>query len=401
MNDAAVAASSNTQSSHATARTSSLVVPTALGLVLAYMYVNWAVNWWRIATSSFDGWGVGDWLISYDGGFVRRGLFGSLVLGFTPDGVSIVSSVAAVHIVMMGVLCTLLYWLYLRTDRSMTWAIVLLSPATLLYFTIAIANQQAGPRKELLVMIGLALTALGFGRRSWYWWSLAGLMVFAVATFSHEASALVVPAFVYLIFSGSGGRSTANILWQRALIAAFSVVAASVVVLAVLYPGNPAIQQGICDAWASKGVIAECQGQALGALTLTTSGATEVFSSQLFPRYWGYMTVFALAALPLYAVRFLPRHWKATLVILAFLAPLFFIAWDYGRWILLAAMTLSIVALGRASIAGAPAPMRVPLIGVLAYCLLWGFPGYSGEPPVLFDGLLVDWLQEHVPTAWF
>jgi hypothetical protein len=401
MNDVAVATPASRSTSGFPADFHSWIVPAALGAVMAVMYVNWAVNWWRIANSGFDGWGIGDWLLSYDGGFVRRGLFGSLVLGLTPEGTSIVSSVAAAQIAMMGILFALLYWLYLRTSRSMTWAIVLLSPATLMYFTIAIANQQAGPRKELLVMIALALTALGFQRRSWHLWSLGGLIVFTVATWSHEASALVLPAFLYLVFIGSGGRSSSNVTWQRVLIVGYTVIAASAVVLALLFPGNAEIQQGICDAWASRGIPAECQGQALGALTLTTEGALEVFATQLFPRYWGYLPVVALAALPLYAVRFLPRHWKATLVILAFLLPLFYIAWDYGRWIYLAAMTLSILALALASNPKAPEPMKVPLVGILAFCLLWGFPGYSNEPPVLYDGWLVDWLRDHVPTAWF
>lgn len=368
---------------------------------MAVVYLRWAVNWWRVATSGFDAWGVGDWLLSYDGGFVRRGLFGSLVLGLTPDDTSIVSSVAAAQIVMMGLLFSLLYWLFLRTSRSMTWAMVLLSPATLMFFTIEFANHQAGPRKELLVTIALALVALGFGRSSWHWWSLGGLLVFALATWSHEASALALPAFVYLVFLGSGGRLTSNVAWQRLLIVGYTVIATSTVVLALMYPGNAEIQQGICDAWANRGVIAECQGQALGALTLTTEGALQVFATQLFPRYWGYLPVVALAVLPLYAVRFLPRHWRVTLVILVFLVPLFYIAWDYGRWIYLAAMTLSILALALASRPDAPEPMRVPLIGILAFCLLWGFPGYSNEPPVLYDGWLVDWLQDHLPTAWF
>ena len=45
--------------------------------------------------------------------------------------------------------------------------------------------------------------------------------------------------------------------------------------------------------------------------------------------------------------------------------------------------------------------MKVPLIAILAYCLLWAFPGYSNEPPVMYEGLLVRWLAEHSPTAWF
>lgn len=394
-------ATSEAQASRVRRRVPTWIPPLVIGVALLVVYINWSINWWRIAYAGFDGWGIGDWLLSYDGGFVRRGLFGSLVLGATPAEWSVVSTTALVQITLMGTLFTLLFLLYLRTNRSLTWAMVLLSPAALLYFPIAIANQQAGPRKELIILVALALTALGFRRRSEPWWTLAGFLVFTLAVWSHEASALLTPAFMYLIYAGTGTQLTRDVAWRWVAMGAFGVMGGLAVIMGIVYSGSPSIQQGICDAWAARGIATDCQSYALGSLTLTTDGAVEWFRTQLFPRYWGYLPIVALAALPLYAVKFLPRHWGVALVILAFMAPLFYVAWDYGRWIYLATMALSILALALASSNDAPVPMRVPVIGILAYCLLWGFPGYSNEPPVMFDGWLVDWLEVNFPTAWF
>lgn len=375
------------------------VVSVTLLVVLLLIYASWAFNWWNTASEGFDGWGTGEWLLSYDGGFVRRGLFGSLVLFVTPMSMSIATTVALSQLALMGALFALLFGLFMRTDRSPVWAMVILSPAVLLYPTIVFANQQAGPRKELLTLVALGCVAMGFARKSWFWWGSAGLVSFAVATWSHEASALLLPAFLYLVWVGS--RETSPQYARYGLLLAFALVGASALLLSVLFPGNAEIQIGICSAWAERGIDAACDQQALGALTLTPAASTEWFRTQLFPRYWEYLPIAVLASVPLFAVRFLPAHWKLTTVILLFLAPLFYIAWDYGRWIVLAATALSILALTLSTVPKAPGPMKVPLIAIAAYILLWGFPGYSNEPPVMFDGWIVTWLKTHLPTAWY
>ena len=363
------------------------------------IFVNWAINWWRTANAGFDGWGTGEWLLSYDGGFVRRGLAGTLILFATPAEASLVQSVAIVQIVAMGTLFVFMFLLFLRTSRSKTWAMVILSPATLMYPTIVFANQQAGPRKEVLVLAALAIVAYGVTTRRPLWFSLAGLVVFTLAVWSHEASALLLPAFGYLIWRGAPSRERLRSTWI--LLFSFTIVALSAGVASLLSPGNVEIQQGICAGWSERGIEAPCQEQALGALTLTPEASIDWFRTQLFPRYWEYLPVAALAIIPLFAVRFLPRYWRPSGIIILFQLPLFYIAWDYGRWIVLIATALSILALAIACLPDPPVPMKVPVIAILAYILLWGFPGYSNNPPVMFDGWLTTWLKANFPTAWF
>ena len=377
----------------------SAIVTAALLIAMAAVYLNWAIQWWRIANNGGDGYGSGDWLLSYDGGIVRRGLFGTIILTITPESIWIVAVIALMQLLIMGLLFVLLFALFLRTDRSLAWVMVLMSPAVVLFSTIALRDPIAGPRKEIIAFVALAIVAMGYGKRTWYRWAWAGFPIFLLATWSHEALALLTPAFVYLIWKSSGRQ--ANQVMRNVLIAAYSLTAAAALMIAVFFPGTSEIQQGICDAWAERGLITECSEQATGALTLTSAEALEWFRTQLFPHYWEYLPVIALASIPLFVVRFLPRQWRITLVVLIFLAPLFVIAWDYGRWIYLAAMTLSILALALGSRPDAPESMRVPLIAVLAFCLLWGFTGYTYATPVLVDGVLVEWLKTTFPTAWF
>ncbi len=308
-------------------------------------------------------------------------------------------SVAIVQIAAMGILFIFMFLLFLRTSRSKTWAMVMLSPAALMYPTIVFANQQAGPRKEVLVLAALAIVAYGITTRNPTLFSIVGLAMFTVAVWSHEASALLLPAFVYIIWKGS--NSSARLRSIKILIFSYTIVALSAGVASVISPGNAKIQQGICSGWSERGIQAPCQEQALGALTLTPEASIEWFRTQLFPRYWEFLPVAALAIVPLFAVRFLPRYWRPATVIALFQLPLFYIAWDYGRWIVLIATALSIVALAVATLPDPPEPMKVPTLAILAYILLWGFPGYSNEPPVMFDGWLTTWLKTHLPTAWF
>ena len=381
------------------ARITTCGVPIALFSAMLIIFVNWTINWWRTANAGFDGWGTGEWLLSYDGGFVRRGLSGTLILFATPTNWSLVQSVAMVQIAAMGILFVFMFLLFLRTSRSKTWAMVILSPAALMYPTIVFANQQAGPRKEVLVLAALAIVAYGITTRNPTFFSIVGLAMFTVAIWSHEASALLLPAFIYIIWKGS--NSSERLRSIKILIFSYTIMALSAGVASVISPGNAEIQQGICSGWSERGIQTPCQEQALGALTLTPEASIEWFRTQLFPRYWEYLPIVALALVPLFAVRFLPRYWRPATVIALFQLPLFYIAWDYGRWIVLIATALSIVALAIATLPDAPEPMKVPTIAILAYSLLWGFPGYSNEPPVMFDGWLTTWLKTHLPTAWF
>lgn len=371
----------------------------ALFSILLILLFNWARDWWAISSVTFDGWATGDWLISYDGGLVRRGLLGTILLTETPLNLSVPPLVSALQILLMGLLFGIIFILYLRTDRSLTWFMLILSPAVLLFPTLTIAGQQSGPRKEVIAFVALGIVALGYGKKSWFWWATAAIPLFVLSIFSHEATALLIPAFVFLVWEGS--KSFPQHVWRNVLISCYAGLSLLALLLAFTNSGSIENQAGICAAWLERGISADCQGQALGSLTLTSTDVSDWFRTQLFPRYWGYLPVVALAIIPLYAVRFIPAKWKIAVITAAFIAPLFIIAWDYGRWIHLALVTLSILALANASPSDALKPMKVPLIAVAAYCLLWGFPGYSGEPPVLWDGWLVSWLETNLPTAWF
>lgn len=113
-------------------------------------------------------WSIGDWLINYSGGFVRRGLTGALILLLhraTAAPLAWVAFSLQTTVFLLFLACV--YLLLQRIRWSWLIAAVLLSPATLSY---TVLDSTSGFRKEILVFaaLSLILCVLDWGRlRDW------------------------------------------------------------------------------------------------------------------------------------------------------------------------------------------------------------------------------------------
>src|SRR5262245_23570260 len=177
----------------------------ALALFLLAIFVVTATDAIRFARAAHE-WIVGDWLISYAVGFVRRGLVGELLrhasiwtgvpIGYWIAGAQILSY----SVILAGVLALC------RSIELEPWLLFfLVSPATLLF---PVYSYDGGYRKEILFIAFLVVVAVQFtgpaprGRRA------ASLVVAAVApllVLAHEGLFLYFPYLSSLmLFSGSG-----------------------------------------------------------------------------------------------------------------------------------------------------------------------------------------------------
>lgn len=325
---------------------------------------------------SFEPWQVGDWLIDYSGGVVRRGLSGEIISRVIDSGTGAIIAVLVIQTILAAALFVLVGILYWRTDRGPVWIMLVLSPAFLLFPAL---NADGNTRKELLALVALGIAALSYrlGRAELGLWIAAPLFVLGV--FSHEALVVTMPAFAYLAFT-SLDRARA---WRAMTVYAIASIAA--LLLALIRPGNAQTVAIICSSWNERGII-DCGG-AMAALGISASDMTDFLISELYPSYWGYLVPIALATIPFFALRFWPRERLIIIITIAAVAPLFVLGWDYGRWIFLIVAQLSLVALARPE---RTAPMRVPLYGALAFILLWGFTHYN-QPAS--QGLGIRWLE--------
>ncbi len=148
-------------------------------------------------------WLISDWLINYQGGFVRRGLPGEAVytvahlLNLSPIGLA----VALLLCLATAFLCATCY-LAVHGRPNLWLAALILSPAT---FTFHLQHPLLGLRKEIIFLAGLALF-LALVRKNRLSAPKTALYLSAVAAltvFSHEALGCYIPyLFAAVVVSG-------------------------------------------------------------------------------------------------------------------------------------------------------------------------------------------------------
>ncbi len=208
-------------------------------LVFIAAYSIWNGVYW---VRHNDPWAIGDWLINYSGGFVRRGLPGALVmLLHRASGVRLPWVVFWIQVSVLLLLLGCVYRLTNGIRWSYLMVAVLLSPATL-EFTVL--DGCSGLRKEILLFAALGLTIYALIDRRWKDWQLSAMLsVFLVGiTLSHEALLVAVPYFFAAVLI-----ETVN-LRRAARICVLPCVLMGIAFGAVmLHHGNPAQAQAICS----------------------------------------------------------------------------------------------------------------------------------------------------------
>lgn len=332
-----------------------------------------------------DPWMVGDWLINYGGGFVRRGLFGELFLALTPPGNGslwiLFALQMACYLVMLSFLVSVLH----RTRYSWSSIALVCGPAGLAYIGW-VPSIDGAFRKEILALAALALLAWarspGRGRTGTVTLTAAGLALYVLAVFSWEPSALLVPAVVYLLVGGAGRPDL--VLFRRSAAVAVTIVAGFGAVVSVLWHGDVAVANAICDAVRAHdltGPVICSGGAAWNGGAIEAIGWTSYKTAQdlaiAIPPYVGFLPLVLLALVPVAASAWFRRHWGWAVVIVAAVAPLYFIVTDYGRWthLLVLALTFCITA---DDPHGGHSSLWNP-VGAVAYTALWGMPHWMGE----------------------
>lgn len=357
------------------ARLSTITYSTIAIVGLAYAFYRGYLYPLPARLGGFDHWQVGDWLIDYSGGIVRRGLSGEIFFLIAPQAPTAITAVVVFQTALAAALYILVGALYWQTDRRPVWMMLTLSPAFLLFPAL---DATGNTRKELLVLValGIAAFAVRVGRSQLGLW--LALPLFIAGVFSHEALVVTIPAFVYLALTSLDRRQATRVMLP------FTAAALVALLMALVRPGDAQAAQSICASWNERG-IDDCGG-ALAALAMPASDMISQLATQSFPTYWSYLLPAALATLPFFALRFWPRQRLITVIVILVAAPLFIVGWDYGRWIYLIVAQLSLLALARPE---RTEPMRVPLYAALAFILLWGF-NHAGQPTS--EGLGIRWL---------
>jgi hypothetical protein len=346
---------------------------------------------------------LGDWLINYAGGFVRRGLFGEGILLFAHLSPRPLYLLLAIQISLYAVVWFFLWTLAKQYPWDL-WSLALwLSPATLAF---TVLDPPGAYRKEILLFALLcgicAMLRSGVSLPKVSFALTAGIVVMALC---HEALLLFMPYLLapFLILTPD--------LKRFLKISILPVLAgAATLLLVISHPGTPPQRQIICQTVVN---TVHSKNETICAGAIDAIGVSQNEEHQMVVRsmrrshylslYGTYALLgllplsFALAAHARIAVR---RRSVRIVVFTGVLSvcltiPLFYGAIDWGRWIYIHLLCLLLLvffafAKPRADLgkqmtvanvlpSGPAGPLAA--IALIAYTLLWTLPYYGDFPP--------------------
>jgi hypothetical protein len=325
----------------------------------------------------WEQWVVGEWLISYSKGFVRRGLSGEVLLrASAATGVS-ANLLVFLTIVVLFIAFVVLFARLIRRKTITFWYLFLcLSPAFLLF---TVYNPDAIGRQELIVYVLFLLWAHLIARGTVTSPTIIafGVLCF-VATLAHELFSLYVPYFVLLpiVLARLQGKSVG---WPQVLAVP---AGAGLAVLVLLLFGRSLDEQALCERILRTGAPADVCGGILAYGDAPPTRLLADFVGHLNAHVvFSLLLVFPVVLLPAYVFLAANRHpgiappkLIALLTLFILLtAPLFVMAVDWGRWVSIHTVLLTIVCahfLQDGDASPATAPQRVPAGAAAAHVTL-------------------------------
>jgi hypothetical protein len=353
--------------SRGTRRVSYLIWPVFLVFVAYYF-------WNLRGDASDDSYRLGDWLINYSQGFIRRGLIGTILISISDLGVSLIWLVFATQVGFYGLIFFLTQRIYLMRDRGAEWLLLLFSPAFLFF---PLYDPWGGFRKEIIVFAAFLILAHAYARREVSRTAiLTSLGLFALAAFSHELTGFTLPFFVVVLL-----RSNRSGLIDRHLarlsIGLFSAVTVLSVALSRAFAGGAEAAAGICNSVVTRGFDNRICDGAIDWLRVGLSGQIHGVV-EILPRYLPVYPLLAVVAiLPLFTSDWLRKNLMVAAIGLGAIAPLFVIALDWGRWLHIYFFFLFVLVLAE-SVWQDVKIRSWPIWVLIGYLCVWNLPHVGG-----------------------
>lgn len=356
-----------------------------------------------------DSWIIGDWLINYSGGFVRRGLPGSVALVLhTATGIPTQWVIFAIEAMLLLVFLMAVYWLTRGIRWSYLMVALLLSPATLA-FTV-LDPHDAGLRKELILFAGLAVLIWALPAGRWKDWQISAVMsVFLMGMLlSHEGLAVAIPYF----FAAVAIQTMS--LRRAAMICAIPFALSALVCVAVItHHGDLATAQAICRS--AGGTLGTEKPDLFHPPSGVCGGAISWFQLNAnqerelivpLARQFGLVKLYGALVVPTFgpviALLYLfcrrDRLRYEVLVVagcaavsLTVAVPVFYVGLDWGRWFHIQVICLMLLALmvdrkagvdtieGRATVRYGKGVRALAALAVVLYATTWTLPGGGAE----------------------
>ncbi|MCK9265605.1 hypothetical protein M0P98_01770 [bacterium] len=277
-----------------------------------------------------------DWLISFAGGFVRRGLSGYLILFLSdllktkPDTI-----VLAVQTFFYLGYMVLLFCLIYKKKINFLFLIILLSPATLRF---PILDSAGAGRKEIILFFIFALYLLSLEKKKNYSFfsNLLFSLLIVFATFFHELIFFYTPYFMLIAYLKSKVENQVYSFWQHSLFILLPLLAMILIFLFGRDINGPIIGADLVR----RGLSSEVHNGILDPYWNTYWIKENLHFLKTNNYYITYSICTFLGLIPFYFfVKYLKyqisnlKIFSTLLLLFVFSSPLFLLACDWGRWL--------------------------------------------------------------------
>jgi hypothetical protein len=322
-------------------------------------------------------WKTGDWLINYESGPVRRGLFGQILIYLANLGGDLKWLVFFTQSVVYIAIYYLVIKIYLMRQRDYLWCIFILSPAFLLFPFFDI---QGGFRKEILQFLSFSIISYYYANNNLNAKNIfLAYLIYLIAIFSHELNTMALPFYLYVFY-----RSTCSGSLQPRLATIFSVLffiaAVFAVIFSIKFPGSTNISDDICQSLVSRGFSRDICGGAIGWLKYDVKYGFEIVIG-LAKEYIFYLPIFIISIAPVFFTNWV-RGPILILLVVGFISflPLYFVAIDWGRWIYIYVFLIFVLVLSESVLDGIHIrPLPMWLVGI--YLMTWSIPHCCSNRP--------------------
>jgi len=303
-----------------------------------------------------DQWEIGDWLINYQGGFIRRGLLGEIFLRVSRIlGINIVILVLIIQVFFYLVFLVYTCRLALKSTFSPLNAAIIFSPAFILF---PVLDPQGGFRKEILLFTLLAIDCFYLGTTDKK--IARGLPIIVglaavIIVLSHEIFAVYLPYVLcaFIIYDKGFGPASKKIL--LALLPAMAIA----IFIVLFSKGDSQVINSICNSLKTSAPSDCFRTGAIFWIGQSMSFAHKYVLERIQENtLLTYAILAFLAFLPFGILPFTGqfsrsfenkdlRFWLIICIAASIIGslPLFWIGIDYGRFIFIHVTCLSLLAL--------------------------------------------------------
>ena len=297
-----------------------------------------------------DPWSHGDWLISYSGGFIRRGLMGEVIFYFgSLSGIPIAWIVASIQIAAAGVFFFGLAFILFLKNITLGQLTVLLNPLSVGYVLV---DPATAGRKEIMILALVVVWGVLETRTATLSVSkiILGLSM-VIVVLSHEGLFFFIPLFLLVSISTRPTLRMRELAQRSFLLLAPS----SLALLFVVAVQASATAEQLCAPLLGAGYTPyTCDGAIYSAVLGNADGAASALSwLASFPSSYILYLLFllgflALSGLVMYSASSreskFPFWTQIALVLSAvsFTTPLFLVAVDWGRFVHVVAVVITI-----------------------------------------------------------